>query len=366
MQTQQIFLASSRDLREDREAFQQMIGQINQDWIHREMVFQVVLWEDFLDAMSPAGLQQQYNKAAAEADIFVLLFSSKVGPYTAQEFESAFAAHRANDRPVIYTYFKDTPILTGDIDRGIVTMLDFKDRLAQLGHYVTRYASEGDLMWHFSRQLYKLYGADRLVQALTDSTPQSQVDTIAHELARRWLSEVDALARIDVARLRKAIGRASATTRSAIFGLATELRRVHWFDDKPLMERTIPVFEALTEVEPDNHLPLAQLAYAVKDHRQPDWTRAARLLDRAIAARGPVDDAGFAYYEFNRALCSIRGDSAFNAQPPAPSAPELKKAVTQDLRAAKRWIASFDDMLKQPPNRVIGQWLQLNGVRRLA
>jgi hypothetical protein len=63
MQTKKIFLASSEELRADRMAFKLMIGQLNQDWVPRGTFFHLVVWENFIDAMSKDGLQQEYNKA---------------------------------------------------------------------------------------------------------------------------------------------------------------------------------------------------------------------------------------------------------------------------------------------------------------
>src|SRR5512134_2826191 len=112
MRTKKIFLASSEELREDRVAFELMIGQLNQEWVPRDIFLHLVVWENFIDAMSKEGLQQEYNKAIKECDIFVLLFFTKVGRYSAEEFETAFGVFHDATNTVIYTYFKDDLILT--------------------------------------------------------------------------------------------------------------------------------------------------------------------------------------------------------------------------------------------------------------
>ena len=96
-------------------------------------------------------------------------------------------------QPLIYTYFKDDLVLTGDIDENIVSLLEFKTKLKSLKHYYTRYRSAEELKWLFSRQLDMLYGeAQGLTLEITDATPQSQIDTIAFALVNRFLSDVDA------------------------------------------------------------------------------------------------------------------------------------------------------------------------------
>ena len=42
----------------------------------------MIVWEDFLDALSPTRLQDEYNRAIRECDLFVMLFRTKVGRYT--------------------------------------------------------------------------------------------------------------------------------------------------------------------------------------------------------------------------------------------------------------------------------------------
>jgi hypothetical protein len=42
----------------------------------------LVIWEDFLDAMSQTRLQDEYNRAIRDCDLFVMLFSTRVGKYT--------------------------------------------------------------------------------------------------------------------------------------------------------------------------------------------------------------------------------------------------------------------------------------------
>ena len=102
-----------------------MVGRLNQEWRARDYAFDVVLWENFIDAMSKDGLQKEYNRAVSESDLFVMLFFTKVGRYTLEEFETAFAGMAAGG-PRIFTYFRNDSILTGSIDDSIKSLLDFK------------------------------------------------------------------------------------------------------------------------------------------------------------------------------------------------------------------------------------------------
>jgi hypothetical protein len=100
----------------------------------RHLPLQLVVWENSIDAMSKEGLQHEYNQAIAGCDIFVLLFFTKVGRYTSEEFEAAFGAFRDGNKPLLYTYFKNDMILTGTIDEGILSLLAFRKKLSELKH----------------------------------------------------------------------------------------------------------------------------------------------------------------------------------------------------------------------------------------
>ena len=86
MQKIKLFLASSSELKEDREQFEIFIYRKCKAWFDRGIFLHLELWEDFLDAMAPGGFQSEYNTALKDCDIFVLLAFNKVGKYTAEEF----------------------------------------------------------------------------------------------------------------------------------------------------------------------------------------------------------------------------------------------------------------------------------------
>ena len=59
--TVKIFLASSAELRADRDAFKLNIARRNDAWAAHGVRLEVLAWETFLDAMSQRGLQEGYH-----------------------------------------------------------------------------------------------------------------------------------------------------------------------------------------------------------------------------------------------------------------------------------------------------------------
>jgi hypothetical protein len=357
--TKKIFLASSEELVEDRRAFELMVGRLNPEWRARDYTFDVILWENFIDAMSKDGLQKEYNRAAADCDIFVMLFFTKVGRYTLEEFEAAFAG-MGDKGPRIFTYFRNDFILTGNIDDNIKSLLDFKARLKTLNHYVTMYRNTEDLQYQFSRQLERLYGdgsAERM--EITDKTPRAKVEEIALVLTYRQLF---ADGGVDPPQLTRAIAQADWAVRRTVLQMASELRRETWEENKWRMQQTIPVFEALTHANDTWHRAWGQLGYALVEEPEPDWQRAKQCLDRAVELRGETVKHGTYFYNFNRARCAVHLDSAFAKR--EKSFPADRETIVQLLRLARRDLGDlWHAAIARPASESVRAWMSSNAVR---
>lgn len=160
MITKKIFLASSAELKEDRAEFEIFINRKNKGWVDRGVFLELVVWEDFLDAMSQTRLQDEYNKAIRECDLFVMLFWTKVGQYTEEEFETfetAFGQFLKTNKPLIYTYFKQAEIVVDITKRkDLMSLFAFQEKLGTLGHYYSVYKHIDELKFTFNQQLDKL------------------------------------------------------------------------------------------------------------------------------------------------------------------------------------------------------------------
>jgi hypothetical protein len=155
--TIKIFLASSEELREDRDEFDLYLRQQNDLLRKRGIYLEIVRWETFLDAMSENRLQDEYNREVRASDIFVSLFFTKAGRFTEEEFDAALKAFGQEGKPRIYTYFKNAEISIGDVNKqGLTSLWDFQEKLKKLGHFPTLYKNTEGLRLHFRDQLEKL------------------------------------------------------------------------------------------------------------------------------------------------------------------------------------------------------------------
>ncbi|HBP89205.1 MAG TPA: hypothetical protein DD706_16075 [Nitrospiraceae bacterium] len=155
--TIKVFLASSEELREDRDAFDLYFRQQNDRLRQQGLYLKIIRWENFLDAMSDSRLQDEYNREVRSCEIFVSLFMTKTGKFTEEEFDVAHQAFQEKDRPQIYTFFKKANISIDDaILDDLQSLRKFQDKLQRLGHFWTKYDNVEHLKRQFRDQLDKL------------------------------------------------------------------------------------------------------------------------------------------------------------------------------------------------------------------
>ena len=169
MKTIRIFIASSSELKDDREEFRMFISQEN-DRLHKKDIYlEIVQWENFLDAISDTRLQDEYNNAISGCDIVLCLFFTKVGKYSSEEFDTAYQVFKDKGKPKIWTYFKNAQINTGSITDEINTLLAFKKKIGNLGHFYTEYTNIDNLINKYRTQLDKFLPATEESFNISDS-----------------------------------------------------------------------------------------------------------------------------------------------------------------------------------------------------
>ena len=154
--TIKIFLASSEELKEDRDAFDLYFRQQNDSLRKQGIYLEIVRWENFLDALSETRKQDDYNEKVKNCDLFVSLFFTKTGKFTEEEFDTAHEQFKESGKPKIYTFFKNAPVNMNEISDEVQTLLAFKKKLAGLGHFYNGYDNIQDLKLQFKDQLEKL------------------------------------------------------------------------------------------------------------------------------------------------------------------------------------------------------------------
>ncbi len=172
LRTIRIFLASSSELWQDRDEFELYFRQQNDQLLAKGFYLKIVRWENFLDAMSETRLQDEYNEAIRNCEVFLSLFFTKTGKFTEEEFDVARRQFESSGKPLIYTFFRKAVV---DIDllpqEDLDSLRSFQAKLKKLGHFYTRYENIEHLKRQFGDQLDKML--DQYDSALSGSRPIS-------------------------------------------------------------------------------------------------------------------------------------------------------------------------------------------------
>ena len=149
-----IFLASSFELKPERERFEIEIYRKCKAWIDKGIFLHLDIWEDLTARMAAGGSQSAYNEHVRSADIFILLAWTKVGMYTGEEFEQAFGTFQSTKKPFLFTYFKKPEGETQD------SLAEFHQKLKDLNHFYSPFTDANDLWNQFNKELDRLEVAD--------------------------------------------------------------------------------------------------------------------------------------------------------------------------------------------------------------
>lgn len=157
MKEVRIFLASSNELKEERELFEINMYRKCQEWFKEKQIFLYLdIWENMSAAMSQTHSQDEYNKFVRNADIVVVLAYTKVGEYTYSEFENAQRTFKSTNKPFIYIYFKANPPSTRQNRKDLDTLYDFQVLLDKSGYFFPAFNDFNDLWNQFNKELDRL------------------------------------------------------------------------------------------------------------------------------------------------------------------------------------------------------------------
>ena len=149
-----IFLASSENLKEERERVELEVSRKNSLLISQKIFLDLKIWEKVSHSFSKTRKQDDFNKLVLESDIFICLIFDHIGEFTKEEFRIAYEGFKKNKKPgKIYVYFKNAPIETGNIPKDFQSVLDFKEEIKKHGQFYNTYSNLSDLILQVNKNL---------------------------------------------------------------------------------------------------------------------------------------------------------------------------------------------------------------------
>ena len=104
-----VFLASSDELVGDRIGIGDFFRELNNILVPRGEYLKLIKWEWGSHAIAPTRKQEEYNELLREADLCLLLFCTKLGEYTREEFNVALGAYEQKGAPKLTIWFRKVP-----------------------------------------------------------------------------------------------------------------------------------------------------------------------------------------------------------------------------------------------------------------
>lgn len=100
-----VFLASSEELKQDREAVTLLIQRLN-DVYDGKIIFKLEIWEHFDNGYNGIPSQDRYDEKVKTSQLFIALFHRKAGRYTIEELYEARKTQQKQGFPNIYVFQK--------------------------------------------------------------------------------------------------------------------------------------------------------------------------------------------------------------------------------------------------------------------
>ena len=149
MKKVKIFIASSAELKEDKQMFDLFFSEKNKLLRDRNIDLDQRTWMDFASSLNETRLQDRYNEYIRSCDIVIFLFHTRLGRYTKEELEVAQQAFidSKGKKPRIFVYFKEE----GIVDKELMEFKPYCE--SRLGHFCDVYTDYQDLQIKFDKQL---------------------------------------------------------------------------------------------------------------------------------------------------------------------------------------------------------------------
>ena len=147
-----IFLASSNELKQERQEMALFIHRENNKLIHNGIYLEFVLWEELLHSFQGNRLQNYFNQKMFECDVVIVLFGSKIGEFTKEEFELAWKNLKQGKNPrFLFLYFKE---IVSSLDRdALKQVFDMMDTIEKSKQLYKTFKDTKDLIYDFKNQL---------------------------------------------------------------------------------------------------------------------------------------------------------------------------------------------------------------------
>ena len=149
-----VFLASSDELKNDRNSFHSLVASLDEIFEPRGYRIRCRRWEDFSAFCTGSRTQDDYNRIVRASDICICMFHRKAGEYTIEEFNQALDEYvKSQSHPKTFVYIR--ALIEGEMEDEALKRFK-EDLFDRVGHYWCNYATDDAMKLHFVMQLERI------------------------------------------------------------------------------------------------------------------------------------------------------------------------------------------------------------------
>ena len=149
-----VFLASSDELKNDRNSFHSLVASLDEIFEPRGYRIRCRRWEDFSAFCTGSRTQDDYNRIVRASDICICMFHRKAGEYTIAEFNQALDEYvKSQSHPKTFVYIR--ALIEGEMEDEALKRFK-EDLFDRVGHYWCNYATDDAMKLHFVMQLERI------------------------------------------------------------------------------------------------------------------------------------------------------------------------------------------------------------------
>jgi len=152
-----IFIASSGEMKEEREALTELIRKTstNEFEKNRKIKLKPVIWEEESHSIKGHRIQDNFNEELIKSDIAIVMFHTYIGKYTEEEFKLAYKNIKAGKKPYhMFLYFKKLENYHDKKNReNIKKIWNLQEEIERLGEYYEEFEKIDELESKVKKQL---------------------------------------------------------------------------------------------------------------------------------------------------------------------------------------------------------------------
>ena len=149
-----VFLASSDELKNDRNSFHSLVASLDEIFEPRGYRIRCRRWEDFSAFCTGSRTQDDYNRIVRASDICICMFHRKAGEYTIEELNQALDEYvKSQSHPKTFVYIR--ALIEGEMEDEALKRFK-EDLFDRVGHYWCNYATDDAMKLHFVMQLERI------------------------------------------------------------------------------------------------------------------------------------------------------------------------------------------------------------------